>query len=160
VIDWVDSAVRLSVTQSARLARCSPAPRGFTLLELLVVVLILGLLTSYVAPRLFGQISRSERQSALLQMNSLSKALDAFRLDVGRYPVTSEGLGALTKQPAGATSWRGPYLQSDAPRDPWGNGYVYRSPGIAVDYDLLSYGKDGVAGGEGDAADIRQGSSR
>ena len=148
-------AEHLPALQRARLSL-----RGFTLLELLIVVLILGLLTSYVAPRLLGQISKSERQTALLQVNSLSKALDAFRLDVGRYPSTSEGLGALTKQPAGAASWRGPYLQSDAPRDPWGNAYVYRSPGASGDYDLLSFGKDGVAGGEGDAADIRQGSSR
>jgi general secretion pathway protein G len=93
-------------------------------------------------------------------MNALSKALDAFRLDVGKYPGTSEGLSALTKQPAGAPTWRGPYLQSDVPKDPWGNTYVYRSPGATGDYDLLSYGKDGVAGGEGDAADVRQGSSR
>jgi general secretion pathway protein G len=131
----------------------SPA-RGFTLLELLVVVVIIGLLASLVAPRYFGQLGRSEVQVARAQMQALSSALDQFRLDVGRYPTSSEGLSVLTRSPTGEARWRGPYLKKDAPPDPWGRPYEYRSPGERGDYELLTLGKDGRPGGEGEAADL------
>ena len=127
------------------------------MLELLIVVLILGLLTSYVAPKFFGQVSKSERQAARLQLSSVSKALDAFRLDVGRYPSENEGLRALLILPTNAPKWRGPYLQGEIPLDPWGNAYVYRRPAGSEDHDLFSTGKDGALGGDGDAADVRLG---
>lgn len=129
--------------------------RGFTLLELLVVILIIGLLTGIVAPRLLGQISRSEVTTARAQMGSFEKAVQAYRLDTGRFPNTDQGLGALVTQPAGETRWRGPYLQGDLPLDPWGMPYQYRSPGPnGRDYEILSYGQDRVPGGHGEGADI------
>jgi general secretion pathway protein G len=127
---------------------------GFTLLELLVVVAIIGLLAAYVGPRYFSQISKSERGVAKAQVEALVKALDAFRLDVGRYPSPEEGLNALVDRPGGQTNWAGPYLQKAVPADPWGHAYEYRSPGTRAEVEVLSYGKDGKSGGEGDAADI------
>jgi general secretion pathway protein G len=127
---------------------------GFTLLELLVVVLIIGLLASYVGPKYFSQVSKSEVTLARAQIESFSKALDNFRLDVGRYPTTEEGLAALQAKPADADKWNGPYLKKDVAGDPWGHPYVYRAPGAKGDYEIVSYGKDGQPGGTGDAADI------
>ncbi|UCH53384.1 MAG: type II secretion system major pseudopilin GspG [Pseudomonadota bacterium] len=129
-------------------------PRGFTLLELLVVLVILGLLIGYVGPRYFGQVEKSEVKATQAQINALAKALDHYRLDVGRYPTTEQGLASLTKRPPNEPRWAGPYLEKEAPPDPWGKPYVYRSPGQRGDYDLLSYGKDGQPGGTGAAADI------
>jgi general secretion pathway protein G len=129
-------------------------PSGFTLLELLIVVVIIGLLASFVAPRYFGQLGKSEVQVARAQLQAIADALDQFRLDVGRYPNTTEGLSALTQAPPGEARWRGPYLKKDVPPDPWGKPYQYRSPGERGDYDLGSLGKDGRPGGEGDAADL------
>jgi len=128
--------------------------RGFTLLELLVVVVIIGLLASYVGPRYFGQLGRSEVTTAKAQMQAFSRALDQFRLDVGRYPTTEQGLNALLTRPGDEPKWNGPYLQNAVPLDPWGKAYVYRSPGEKGDYDILSFGKDGAPGGAGDNADI------
>lgn len=129
--------------------------RGFTLLELLVVILIIGLLTGIVAPRFLGQISRSEATAAKAQLDAFDKALQAYRVDTGRFPTTSQGLKALTAQPADEPRWHGPYLQGDIPPDPWGSPYQYRAPGQqGRDYDLLSYGKDRAPGGSGDDADI------
>lgn len=129
--------------------------RGFTLLELLVVILIIGLLTGIVAPRLMGQIGRSERTVARGQIDALDKAIEAFRLDMGRYPTNAEGLQALIQAPGGDGRWRGPYLKGNVPLDPWDSTYQYRSPGAAGrDFDLVSYGRDKVAGGNGDDADI------
>ncbi|MFL6691653.1 MAG: type II secretion system major pseudopilin GspG [Ramlibacter sp.] len=128
--------------------------RGFTLLELLVVMVIIGLLAAYVAPRYFSQVGRSEVRSAQAQIASLRSALDTYRLDMGSYPSTEQGLGALTTRPANAPRWNGPYLQKAAPPDPWGKPYQYRSPGEHGEFDLLSFGKDGQPGGSGDAADI------
>ncbi len=128
--------------------------RGFTLLELLVVVVIIGILAGYVGPKYFAQIGKSERQAALAQIDAFDKALDQYRLDVGRYPTTEQGLNALNTAPAGADKWRGPYLKKAVPADPWGNPYVYRQPGKVRDFDILSYGKDGQPGGSGDAEDI------
>ncbi|MFN3750714.1 MAG: type II secretion system major pseudopilin GspG [Thiobacillus sp.] len=128
--------------------------RGFTLLELLVVLVILGLLVGVVAPRFFGQVGKSEVQVAAAQIKSLEDALDQYRLDIGRYPATEQGLAALNTQPAGVTRWRGPYLKKAVPNDPWGNPYQYRSPGEHGEVDLFSLGRDGQPGGTGDAADI------
>lgn len=128
--------------------------RGFTLLELLVVIAIIGLLAAYVGPRYFGQIGKAERKAALAQIDSLDKALAAFRLDVGRLPTTAEGLAALRQAPAGLSRWEGPYLDKALPLDPWGRPYVYRCPGEQAEYDLLSYGRDGAPGGTGEDADI------
>jgi general secretion pathway protein G len=130
------------------------APRGFTLLELLVVMVIIGLLAAYVGPRYFSQIGKSERSVARAQIDGLAKALDAYRLDTGHYPSTEQSLQALAFKPADEQRWNGPYLQKALPPDPWGRAYIYRLQAGANDFDLLSLGKDGQIGGEGDAADV------
>jgi general secretion pathway protein G len=128
---------------------------GFTLLELLVVILIIGLLTGIVAPRFMSQISRSEVTTARAQMDAFRKAIEAFRIDNGRYPTTAEGLDALVVAPSGAARWNGPYLQGAIPADPWGTKYQYQAPGPSGrDYQILSYGRDRAPGGTGDDADI------
>jgi general secretion pathway protein G len=128
--------------------------RGFTLLELLVVLVILGLLVGYVAPRYFGQVGKSEIKVARAQIKALEDALDQYRLDVGRYPTTEQGLTALNTQPSGETRWQGPYLKKAVPPDPWGNPYQYRAPGEHGEVDVYSFGTDGQSGGTGEAADI------
>jgi general secretion pathway protein G len=128
--------------------------RGFTLLELLVVVAIIGLLAGFVAPRYFGQVSKSEVNTAKAQIDALEKALDQYRLDTGRYPSNELGLNALVTKPAAEPKWNGPYLKKAVPLDPWGNPYLYKIPGQKGDFDLLSYGRDGQAGGSGENADI------
>lgn len=129
--------------------------QGFTLLELLVVMVIIGLLAAYVGPKYFSQIGKSEQSVARAQVEAFSRALGTFRLDVGRFPTTEEGLNALLVKPAEAPKWNGPYLSREVPLDPWSRPYIYRSPGATgTDFDLISHGKDGQAGGEGDAADI------
>jgi general secretion pathway protein G len=127
---------------------------GFTLLELLVVMVIIGLLSGLIGPRFFSQIGKSEAQVARAQIDALEKALDQFRIDTGRYPSMDEGLAVLQQPPTQETRWAGPYLKRDVPTDPWGRPYLYRTPGSRGDFDLLSLGKDGQAGGEGDARDI------
>lgn len=133
-----------------------PAVRkGFTLLELLVVMAIIGLLASYVGPKYFSQLGQSEHKVAQAQVDAFSKALDSFRLDVGRYPSAAEGLASLVKRPAGLARWNGPYLAKAVPLDPWGRPYIYRSPGTqGREVDVISYGNDGRAGGTELAADI------
>lgn len=128
--------------------------RGFTLLELLVVVAIIGLLVGYVAPRYFSQVGKSEVTSVRAQIDGFEKALDTYRLDTGRYPSTEQGLNALVTKPADVAKWNGPYLRKAVPLDPWGNPYRYKSPAEKGDYEILSYGKDGQPGGSGDGADI------
>lgn len=135
-------------------ARLSVFIRGFTLLELLVVIVIIGLLAAYVGPKYFSQLGKSEVTVAKAQIEAFEKALDTFRLDVGRYPTTEEGLAALLTKPAAATKWNGPYLKKDIPQDPWGHTYLYRSPGSKGEFEILSYGKDGQPGGTGENADI------
>ena len=128
---------------------------GFTLVELLVVVLIIGMLTGIIAPRLIGQIGKSEVTAAAAQMDAITKALDAYRFDMGAYPSTSEGLATLVVAPASKTRWRGPYLKGELPRDPWGTAFSYSSPGPqGRDYEISSLGSDRLPGGVGDAADI------
>lgn len=127
---------------------------GFTLLELLVVMVIIGLLAGYVAPRYFAQVGKSEVKIARAQIDAFEKALEAYRLDVGRYPTTDQGLAALMQQPAGLTKWQGPYLKKAVPTDPWGNAYLYKQPGEHGDFDIVSYGRDGKFGGQGEDADI------
>lgn len=133
----------------------SRAARGFTLLELLVVVLIIGLLTGIVGPRLMGQIGRSEVTAARAQIDALDKAVQAYRMDMGQYPASDQGLRALLAAPGGDARWRGPYLKGAVPNDPWGSPYQYRHPGTeGRDYDIVSLGRDRMAGGTGDDADL------
>ena len=134
--------------------RVRHAGAGFTLLELLVVVVIIGLLAGLVAPRYFDQVSKSNTKIAKAQIDSLEKALDQYRLDVGSYPTTEQGLAALNNKPPNLEKWAGPYLKKLVPNDPWGAPYAYKSPGEHGDYDLLSFGSDGQLGGSGEAADV------
>ena len=142
------------MTRSTSPAARRLAHRGFTLLELLVVMVIIGLLASIVAPQYFSQIGKSNAKVAKAQIESLGQALDQYRLDTGRYPGTEQGLAALRAAPAGEARWQGPYLKRDVPLDPWGRAYVYAAPGQHGDYDLSSLGSDGAPGGEGEAADV------
>ena len=129
--------------------------RGFTLLELLVVLLILGLLAGFVGPKYFSQIGRSEQTVAKSQIDAFEKALAQYRVDIGRFPSNDQGLAALYAAPAGEGKWNGPYLKKAVPQDPWGSAYQYRSPGEdGRDYDIVSVGRDRAAGGTGEDADI------
>ena len=129
--------------------------RGFTLLELLVVVVIIGLLAAYVGPRLFGQVEKSQIKLAASQVEAFARAVGTFRIEVGRFPTTEEGLGVLRSAPPNTASWNGPYLDKPVPPDPWGRPYGYRHPGTeGRDFDITSLGADGAPGGTGDAADI------
>ncbi len=128
--------------------------KGFTLIELLVVVIIIGLLASLVAPKFFGKLGASKQKTAKAQIELFGSALDSFRLDVGRYPTTEEGLNALHEKPSSAEKWQGPYLPKAIPKDPWGRDYVYKCPGEHGEYDITSYGLDGQPGGEGENTDI------
>lgn len=127
---------------------------GFTLLELLVVVTIIGLLAGFVGPRYFSQVGKSEVATAKAQIDALEKALDQYRLDVGRYPNGELGLKALVERPTGEQKWNGPYLRKAVPVDPWGKAYLYQAPGQSGDFDLVSFGRDGRPGGSGEDADI------
>jgi general secretion pathway protein G len=128
--------------------------RGFTLVELLIVVIILGVLAALVGPRLFGRVGQSRQAAARVQIELLGAALDQFKLDAGRYPTTQEGLQALQQNPGNLAGWEGPYLKKEVPRDPWGNPYQYASPGTHGEYDLFSQGADNAPGGEGESADV------
>jgi len=123
---------------------------GFTLIEILVVIIIIGLLAALVGPRLFGKVSTAKLSAAKAQIELFGTALDTFRLDAGKYPTTEEGLKALREKPSGVEGWNGPYLPKEIPLDPWKRPYIYKSPGEHGDYDLISHGLDGVEGGEGE----------
>src|SRR5689334_5778452 len=136
---------------AGRLAR----QRGFTLVEMLVVIAIIGMIMGLVGPRVLNYLSESKANTARIQIQSFSSALDLFYLDAGRYPTSSEGLAALVQPPPGLAGWAGPYLKGgNVPNDPWSHPYVYRSPGARAPYDIVSYGADGQEGGTGLAADI------
>jgi general secretion pathway protein G len=141
------------VSHPIRITPTSPEA-GFTLLELLVVMVIIGLLAGYVGPKLFAQIGKSEVKATKAQIDALQKSLDQYRIDVGHYPSTEQGLAALVTRPGEEPKWAGPYLSKAVPADPWGHDYQYRAPGQHGDFDLLSLGKDGQPGGDGESADI------
>lgn len=128
--------------------------KAFTLIELIVVVLIIGLLAALVAPKFFGKVEESRMKAAQAQIELFGAALDQFRLDVGRYPTTMEGLSALREDVSGTGQWRGPYIKKELPKDPWGKEFVYTSPGEHDEYDIVSLGSDNARGGDGDARDI------
>jgi general secretion pathway protein G len=127
--------------------------RGFTLIELLVVMVIIGLLAALVAPRLFPKLGKGKQAATKAQIELLGQALDQYRLDIGSYPTTQEGLNALVTNP-GVEKWEGPYLKKNVPLDPWGRPYIYQSPGTHGEYDLYSYGRDNKPGGEGEDKDV------
>jgi len=138
----------------SRIEHLKFAQRGFTLLELLVVMVIIGLLAGYVGPKYFAQIGKSEIKAAKAQIDSLGKSLDQYRLDTGHYPSTEQGLNALVTKPANEPKWDGPYLKKAVPNDPWGKPYQYKIPGEHSEVDIYSFGRDGASGGSGDGADI------
>jgi general secretion pathway protein G len=127
---------------------------GFTLVELLVVMIIIGLLAALVGPRFIRQEEKARIKAAKAQIELFGTALDTFRLDVGRYPRAEEGLEALRTKPGGLERWDGPYLKKELPLDPWGKAYIYKSPGENGPFDIVSYGADSAPGGEGDNRDI------
>ncbi|MBT9289623.1 type II secretion system major pseudopilin GspG [Prosthecodimorpha staleyi] len=128
---------------------------GFTLVEMLVVLVIIGLLVGLVGPRVFNQLSDAKTKTARIQIESFTNALDLFFLDMSRYPTTAEGLNALMVRPNNAATWNGPYLRGNGvPRDPWNNAYLYRSPGQGRPYEIVSLGSDGREGGTDSAADL------
>jgi general secretion pathway protein G len=129
--------------------------RGFTLVEILVVITIIGLIMALVGPRVLHYLTESKAKAAKIQIESLGSALDLFYLDVGRYPTSSEGLASLVQRPGNLPGWNGPYLKGGVlPGDPWGRAYVYRAPGQHGAYDIISYGADGQEGGTGTAGDV------
>ena len=129
--------------------------RGFTLVEMLVVITIIGLIMGLIGPRVLNYLSESKVKAAKIQMQSFSSALDLFNLDAGRYPSTAEGLAALVRRTPGVEAWNGPYLKGgNVPNDPWNHPYIYRAPGEHGAYNIMSYGSDGQEGGSGVAADI------
>jgi general secretion pathway protein G len=141
--------------QRKRRASARHGEHGYTLVEILVVITIIGLLVALVGPRVLNYLGESKVKTAKIQIQGFESALDLYYLDTGRYPGSSEGLGALVQRGGGVTTWNGPYLKGgNLPNDPWGKPYIYRSPGEHGSYDIISYGADGQEGGSGAAADI------
>ncbi|WP_413665075.1 type II secretion system major pseudopilin GspG [Microbulbifer sp. CNSA002] len=127
---------------------------GFTMMELLIVLVIVGLLAALVGPSLYKRVNPAKASVARAQIQNFTGALDAYFVDVGEFPSDAESLEALRVKPAGAEGWQGPYLKKEVPLDPWSRPYVYKSPGRNGGYEIVSYGRDGAQGGEGDNADI------
>ena len=127
---------------------------GFTLMELLVVLAILGLLMSLVGPTVLNQLGGAKTKTAGIQIKDLEQALEMYKLDVGRYPSSQEGLESLVRKPSNATGWNGPYLKSDVPMDPWNREYHYKYPGERAEVDIYTYGANGSPGGEGEDTDV------
>jgi len=127
--------------------------RGFSLIELLIVMVILGLLASLVGPKMFGKLGMAKQKTAKTQIEMLMTAMDSYRLDVGSYPSSQEGLDALAEN-TGSDKWDGPYLQKGVPKDPWDNDYQYSNPGEHGEIDIFSYGADNQSGGDGENADV------
>ena len=147
--------IMLALERKARRPAKSRGERGFTLVEILVVITIIGLIMALVGPRVLNYLSESKVKTAKIQIQSFGSALDLFYLDTGRYPSSAEGLGALVQPVGGLAAWNGPYLKGgNVPLDPWGRAYVYRSPGQRGAYDVVSLGSDGQEGGSGTATDI------
>jgi general secretion pathway protein G len=146
---------RLSTAPAAQRRQWQVAQQGFTLVEMLVVITIIGLIMGLIGPRVLNYLSESKVKAAKIQLQSFSSALDLFYLDAGRFPSTAEGLAALVRPTPGVAAWNGPYLKGgNVPSDPWNNAYVYRAPGEHSPYDIVSYGSDGQEGGSGLAADL------
>lgn len=149
------TSVAVQTSQRRLLRARRAAQAGFTLIEMLVVITIIGLIMALVAPRVLNYLAESKVKAAKIQIASLGSALDLYYLDVGHYPTSSEGLNALVERPGNLTTWNGPYLKGDiVPEDPWGHPYIYRAPGEHGPYDIISYGSDGQEGGTGTASDI------
>ena len=128
---------------------------GFTLLELLIVIIIIGLLGALLYPKLTGRVGEARQATTKQQIEGFSNALEMYKLDTTKYPTQEQGLEALVIQPQGITSWKGSYLKKKfIPKDPWGNNYVYTYPGEHGDYDIVSYGADGNSGGDGEDKDV------
>jgi len=153
-VSGVDLRIRRQPRNSVLETRKFGSSAGFTLIELIIVATIIVLLAGLVLPQYIRQGEKATAKAAKAQIESFGTALDTFRLDVGRYPTTQEGLEALNQKPAGVDRWDGPYLKKDVPPDPWGKPYVYKSPGDHGPYDIISYGADGVPGGEDVNRDI------
>ena len=147
--------MKAPIAERRRPRRWRSGERGFTLVEILVVITIIGLIMGLVGPRVLNYLTESKAKAAKIQIESFASALDLFFLDAGRYPSSSEGLGALVQRPGNISGWNGPYLKGGVvPSDPWGNVYIYRSPGQHGAYDIVSFGADGQEGGSGTAGDI------
>lgn len=150
---WCEQGSQIMAKRNAR-GVLTKKKRGFTLLELLVVLVIIGMLAAIVGPRYFAQLGKSQVTVTRAQIDVFTKAIDNFRLDTGRFPTAEEGLNALVVKPADVDNWTGPYLKKGVPLDPWGHPYVYQVPGTKGDYAVISYGRDGRPGGTGEDADI------
>jgi general secretion pathway protein G len=163
VVRWINQAMETITVTGKKISlrrrsiipgRKSLSQKGFTLIELLIVLVILSLLAALVGPALVERLKPAKRTAAQSQIEEFMSALDTYYVDVGRYPSTEEGLEALRVKPSAAVKWDGPYLKKDIPDDPWGNPYIYRSPGRNGGYEIISYGADGKEGGEGEGADV------
>jgi general secretion pathway protein G len=145
----------IKVARSSRKRRDKAGQDGFTLVEMLVVITIIGMIMALVGPRVLNYLGESRVKAAKIQIQSFSSALDLFYLDSGRFPSTSEGLAALAHPVSGVAAWNGPYVKgSTVPNDPWGHPYVYKQPGDQAPYEIRSLGSDGQEGGTGTAADL------